>query len=66
MLSTSKEKLALFIGTNFGDDARKEWLSEKQLVLVYVDMVLYIDLTSTPIPHATMTIAGVLQVMRIQ
>jgi len=28
--------------------------------------VLTIDLTSTPIPHATMTIAGVLQVMRIQ
>jgi hypothetical protein len=28
--------------------------------------VLTIDLTSTPIPHATMSIAGVLQVMRIQ
>jgi hypothetical protein len=33
MLRTSKEKLALYIGTNFGDDACQEWLSEKQLVL---------------------------------
>ncbi len=29
MLRTSKEKLALYIGTNFGDDACQEWLSEK-------------------------------------
>jgi hypothetical protein len=28
MLRTSKEKLALYIGTNFGDDACQEWLSE--------------------------------------
>ena len=27
MLRTSKEKLALYIGTNFGDDACQEWLS---------------------------------------
>ena len=43
MLRTSKEKLALYIGTNFGDDACKEWLSEKQLVLqepTYPDSVL--------------------------
>ncbi len=43
MLQTSKEKLALYIGTNFGDDASKEWLSEKQLVLqepTYPDSVL--------------------------
>ena len=33
LLRTSKEKLALFIGTNFGDDACQEWLTEKQLVL---------------------------------
>jgi hypothetical protein len=33
MLCTSKEKLALYIGTNFGDDACQEWVSEKQLVL---------------------------------
>jgi hypothetical protein len=33
MLCTSKEKLALYIGTNYGDDACQEWLSEKQLVL---------------------------------
>ena len=43
MLRTSKEKLALYIGTNFGDDACQEWLSEKQLVLqepTYPDSVL--------------------------
>jgi hypothetical protein len=33
MLRTSKEKLALYIGTNYRDDACQEWLSEKQLVL---------------------------------
>ncbi len=33
LLRTSKEKLALFIGTNFGDDACQEWLTEMQLVL---------------------------------
>jgi hypothetical protein len=43
MLCTSKEKLALYIGTNYGDDACQEWLSEKQLVLqepTYPDSVL--------------------------
>ena len=43
MLRTSKEKLALYIGTNYGDDACQEWLSEKQLVLqalTYPDSVL--------------------------
>jgi hypothetical protein len=43
MLCTSKEKLALYIGTNYGDDACQEWLSEKQLVLqepTYPDAVL--------------------------
>jgi hypothetical protein len=30
---TSKEKLALYIGTNYGDDTCQEWLSEKQLLL---------------------------------
>jgi len=34
MLRTSKEKLALYIGTNYGDDACQEWVSEKQLVLL--------------------------------
>ena len=29
MLRTSKEKLALYIGTNYGDDACQEWLSDK-------------------------------------
>ncbi len=29
MLRTSKEKLALYIRTNYGDDACQEWLSEK-------------------------------------
>jgi hypothetical protein len=33
MLRTSKEKFALYIGTNYQDDACQEWLSEKQLVL---------------------------------
>jgi hypothetical protein len=33
MSHTSKEKLALYIGTNYGDDACQEWHSEKQLVL---------------------------------
>ncbi len=32
LLWISKEKLALYIGTNYGDDACQEWLSEKQLV----------------------------------
>ncbi len=43
MLRNSKEKLALYIGTNYGDDACQEWLSEKQLVLqepTYPDAVL--------------------------
>jgi hypothetical protein len=43
MLRTSKEKFALYIGTNYGDDACQEWLSEKQLVLqepTYPDAVL--------------------------
>jgi hypothetical protein len=33
MLCTSKEKLALYIGTNYGDDTCQEWLSKKQLVM---------------------------------
>jgi hypothetical protein len=43
MLHTSKEKLTLYIGTTYGDDACQEWLSEKQLVLLeptYPDAVL--------------------------
>jgi hypothetical protein len=43
LLRTSKEKLALYIGTNYGDDACQEWQSEKQLVLqepTYPDSVL--------------------------
>ncbi len=43
LLCTSKEKLALHIGTNYGDDACQEWQSEKQLVLqepTYPDSVL--------------------------
>jgi hypothetical protein len=43
ILRTSKEKLALCIGTNYGDDACQEWLSERQLVLqepTYPDAVL--------------------------
>jgi hypothetical protein len=43
MLRTSKEKLVLYIGTNYRDDACQEWLSEKQLVLqdpTYPDAVL--------------------------
>ncbi len=43
MLRTSKEKLALYIGTNYGDNACQEWLFEKQLVLLeptYPDPVL--------------------------
>jgi len=34
LLRTSKEKLALYIGTNYGDNACQEWLPEKQLVLL--------------------------------
>jgi hypothetical protein len=34
LLCTSKEKLALYIGINYGDDACQEWMSEKQLVLL--------------------------------
>ncbi len=33
MLLTSKEKLVLYIGTTYGDDACQEWLLEKKLVL---------------------------------
>jgi hypothetical protein len=43
MLRTSKEKLALYIGTNYGDESCQEWLSEKQLVSqepTYPDAVL--------------------------
>jgi hypothetical protein len=43
MLCTSKEKLALCIGTTYGDAACQEWLLEKQLVLqehIYPDAVL--------------------------
>jgi hypothetical protein len=42
MLCTSKDKLALYIGITHGDDACKEWLLEKQLVLlepIYPDAV---------------------------
>jgi hypothetical protein len=34
MLHTSNDKLALYIGDTYGDDACQEWLSEKQLVLL--------------------------------
>jgi hypothetical protein len=34
LLRTSKEKLALYIGTNYGDNACQEWTSKKQLVLL--------------------------------
>jgi hypothetical protein len=43
MLRTSKDKLALYIGTTYEDDACQEWLLEKQLVLqepTYPDAVL--------------------------
>jgi len=44
MLRTPNQKLALYIGTNYGDDdACQEWLSEKQLVFqepTYPDSVL--------------------------
>jgi hypothetical protein len=33
VLCTFKEKLALYIGTNYGDGTCQEWLSKKQLVL---------------------------------
>ena len=34
LLRTSKEKLALYIGTNYGGDTCQEWMSKKQLVLL--------------------------------
>jgi hypothetical protein len=43
MLCTPKDKLALYIGTTYGDNACQEWLLEKQLVLLeptYPDLVL--------------------------
>jgi hypothetical protein len=43
MIRTSNEKLALYIGTTYGDDACQEWLPEKQLVLLeptYPDAVV--------------------------
>jgi hypothetical protein len=33
MLCTSKEKMATYIGTKYGDDAAQEWTSEKRAVL---------------------------------
>jgi hypothetical protein len=33
MLRTTKEKMATYIGTKFGDDAAQEWTSEKQIAL---------------------------------
>lgn len=33
MLRTSKEKMATYIGTKYGDDAAQEWISEKKIVL---------------------------------
>jgi hypothetical protein len=33
MLGTSKEKVATYIRTKFGDDAAQEWTSEKQIAL---------------------------------
>ena len=32
MLRTSKEKMATFIGTKYGDDAGQEWISERHIV----------------------------------
>jgi hypothetical protein len=43
MLRISKEKLTLYIGTTYGDDACQEWLLEMKLVLqepTYPDAVL--------------------------
>ncbi len=43
MLRTSKDKLVLYSGINYGDDACQEWLSGKQLVLqepTYPDSIL--------------------------
>ncbi len=34
MLRTSKEKMARYIGTKYGDDAAQEWTNKKHLVLV--------------------------------
>jgi hypothetical protein len=33
MLRTSKEKMATYIGTKYGDDAAQEWTSEKRAIL---------------------------------
>ncbi len=33
MLWTSREKMATYIGTKFGDDAAQEWTSKKQITL---------------------------------
>ncbi len=33
MLCTSKEKMATYIGTKYGDDAAQEWTSKKRTVL---------------------------------
>ena len=43
MLRTSKEKMATYIRTKFGDDAAQEWTSEKQITLkepVYSQAIL--------------------------
>jgi hypothetical protein len=54
VLHTSKEKLALYIGTTYGDDVCQEWLSEKQLVLqepTYPDAVLSCRRPSRYVPY---------------
>jgi hypothetical protein len=33
MLLTSKEKMAMYIGTKYGEDAALEWTSKKHIVL---------------------------------
>ncbi len=33
MLHTSKEKMATYIGTKYGDNSAQEWTSEKRVVL---------------------------------
>jgi hypothetical protein len=58
MLCTSKEKLALYIGTTYGDDACQDWLLEKQLVLqepTYPDAVLARHMINAQAVNARLT-----------
>ncbi len=53
MLCTSKEKMATYIGTKYGDNAAQEWTSEKCIVLVEPTYSSIIETRQAQRVHAT-------------